>query len=54
MRIEELIDDMRCTMIANRGIGIAANQVGSTLRIFVIDRSLIQEKYGLKEFSYIT
>jgi peptide deformylase len=35
--IFELIDDMIETMLKGDGIGIAANQVGSLLRIFVIN-----------------
>jgi peptide deformylase len=38
--IEQLIDDMIETMYAAPGIGLAAPQVGVSLRIFVIDLSL--------------
>lgn len=38
--IEQLIDDMIETMYAAPGIGLAAPQVGVSLRIFVIDISL--------------
>lgn len=38
--IERLIDDMVETMYAAPGIGLAAPQVGVSLRIFVVDLSL--------------
>ena len=38
--VEQLIDDMIQTMYAAPGIGLAAPQVGVTLRIFVADLSL--------------
>lgn len=38
--IQQLIDDMIETMYAAPGIGLAAPQVGVSLRIFVIDLSL--------------
>jgi peptide deformylase len=38
--IEQLIDDMIETMYAAPGIGLAAPQVGVSLKIFVIDLSL--------------
>ncbi len=36
----ELVDHMRQDMIANNGVGLAANQVGEDLAIFVIDKNL--------------
>jgi peptide deformylase len=38
--IQRLVDDMIETMYAAPGIGLAAPQVGASLRIFVIDLSL--------------
>ena len=38
-----LIEQMRQDMIANNGIGLAANQVGQDLAIFVIDKNLATE-----------
>lgn len=40
---KELISDMRKTMAENNGIGLAANQVGKDLSIFVIDKKLAEE-----------
>jgi peptide deformylase len=45
--IEALIDDMIETMYAAPGIGLAAPQVGVSLKIFVIDLSLGRDPAGL-------
>ncbi|HJU44318.1 MAG TPA: peptide deformylase [Vicinamibacterales bacterium] len=45
--IEKLIDDMIETMYAAPGIGLAAPQVGSALRIFVLDLSVGRDPAGL-------
>ena len=39
----ELISDMRKSMVDNSGVGLAANQVGKDLSIFVIDKKLAEE-----------
>jgi peptide deformylase len=44
---EKLIDDMIETMYAAPGIGLAAPQVGVSLKIFVIDLSLGKDPAGL-------
>ena len=44
--IERLIDDMIETMYAAPGIGLAAPQVGVSLRIFVIDLSVGRDPAG--------
>jgi len=41
--IKELILDMRKAIVEARGIGLAANQVGQDLQIFVIDKKLAEE-----------
>jgi len=45
--IETLIDDMIETMYAAPGIGLAAPQVGVSLRIFVVDLSVGRDPKGL-------
>jgi len=45
--IHRLIDDMIETMYAAPGIGLAAPQVGTPVRIFVIDLSVGREPDGL-------
>ena len=45
--VDALIDDMIETMYAAPGIGLAAPQVGVSLKIFVIDLSLGKDPAGL-------
>jgi len=45
--VERLIDDMIDTMYAAPGIGLAATQVGVSLRIFVADISVGRDPNGL-------
>jgi len=40
---KDLISDMRMVMIENNGVGLAANQVGKDLSIFVLDKNLAEE-----------
>jgi peptide deformylase len=46
--IDTLINDMIETMYAAPGIGLAAPQVGMSLKVFVIDLSLGRDPAGLK------
>ena len=48
--IRQLVDDMAETMYAAPGIGLAANQVGALVRIFVIDIADEGEPSDLKVF----
>lgn len=41
--IKALISDMKKVMVESRGVGLAANQVGRNLAIFVIDKKLAEE-----------
>jgi len=45
--IERLIDDMIETMYAAPGVGLAAPQVGVSLRLFVVDISVGRDPNGL-------
>lgn len=40
---KELISDMKKAMVDNNGVGLAANQIGKDLGIFVIDQKLAEE-----------
>ena len=40
---KDLVSDMRVAMVENNGVGLAANQVGKDLSIFVIDQKLAEE-----------
>jgi peptide deformylase len=48
--IRQLVDDMAETMYAAPGVGLAANQVGVLLRIFVIDIAGEDEPSALRVF----
>ena len=51
--LQEFIDEMFSTMYNAEGVGLAAPQVGSSLRMFIIDSHAFKESYpdvdGLKE-----
>ncbi len=54
--LDQLIEDMFETMRANDGIGLAAPQVGKSLRIFVADTSPVsenKEEPELKDFKKV-
>jgi len=40
---KDLILDMKKAMVENNGVGLAANQVGKDLSIFIIDKKLAEE-----------
>lgn len=49
-KIQQLIDDMFETMYNSRGVGLAAPQVGSDLRVFVLDADpVIKEEEGAEK-----
>ncbi|MBI4654848.1 MAG: peptide deformylase [Nitrospirae bacterium] len=47
--LQKLIDDMIETMYANHGVGLAANQVGVSKRVIVIDVSKSEEEHTKKK-----
>lgn len=52
--LKELISDMFDTMYHSEGIGLAAPQIGISIRLFVIDASPLQEDYpNLKDFKKV-
>lgn len=46
--VQKLVDDMIAAMYAERGIGLAAPQIGVGLRVFVLDLSLGRDPSALK------
>lgn len=48
--VSELIADMYETMHAASGIGLAAPQVGKSVRLFIVDGSSIEDEPGLLNF----
>ena len=52
--LQKLLDDMFETMYAAEGIGLAAQQVGVDLKIFIIDAKPYEEKYPeVKDFKQV-
>ena len=52
--IKELVENMFETMYAARGVGLAAPQVGLSMRLFVIDASVFEEdEPSLKDFKKV-
>ena len=52
--IKELIENMFETMYAARGVGLAAPQVGFSMRLFIVDASPFEdEDPGLKDFKKV-
>ena len=43
--LPQLIDDMYVSMYASDGVGLAAPQIGKSIRLFVIDASAFDEDY---------
>ena len=52
-RIRELIDDMLETMYADKGVGLAAPQVGSDKRVIVIDPNPSDEDLSARRPMYL-
>ncbi len=48
--ILELINDMYETMHAAHGIGLAAPQIGKSIRLFVVDGTTLEDEPSLKDF----
>ena len=52
--IQQIIDDMFETMYGARGVGLAAPQVGLSMRLFVVDASVFaDEEPNLKDFKKV-
>lgn len=51
--LHTLVDDMFATMHAASGVGLAAPQIGKSMRLFVIDGSVIEDEPGMAEFKKV-
>src|SRR5688572_4028687 len=51
--IETLVSDMYETMYAASGVGLAAPQIGKSIRLFVIDGSVIDDEPGMENFKKV-
>lgn len=48
--LKELVNDMFETMYAAHGIGLAAPQIGKSIRLFVVDGTTLEDEPTLKDF----
>lgn len=48
--LTQLITDMMETMHAASGIGLAAPQIGKSIRLFVVDGTSLEEEPGMEDF----
>ncbi len=53
MDVKAFAEDMFETMAAAHGIGLAAPQIGKSIRFFVVDGTVLEEKPELKDFRKI-
>jgi peptide deformylase len=51
--LTELIADMYETMHNASGIGLAAPQIGKSLRLFVVDGTIIDDEPGMADFKKV-
>src|SRR6185369_1626468 len=51
--IKELVNDMFETMHAAHGIGLAAPQIGKSIRLFVVDGTTLEDEPTLKDFKKV-
>lgn len=48
--LKQLIDDMFETMHGASGIGLAAPQIGKSIRLFVVDGTALEDEEGMADF----
>ncbi|GHN00728.1 peptide deformylase [Cytophagales bacterium WSM2-2] len=51
--IKELVNDMFETMHGAHGIGLAAPQIGKSIRLFVVDGTTLEDEPDLKDFKKV-
>jgi peptide deformylase len=51
--LQPLVDDMFETMHAANGVGLAAPQIGKSIRLFVIDGRVIEDEPGMDDFKKV-
>jgi len=51
--LKQLIDDMYETMHAANGIGLAAPQIGKSIRLFVVDGTILEDEPTLQDFKKV-
>ena len=48
--IKQLVDDMYETLEAANGIGLAAPQIGKSIRLFIVDGTSLEDEPGMENF----
>ncbi|MCI0751886.1 MAG: peptide deformylase [Flammeovirgaceae bacterium] len=48
--LTQLIEDMYETMHTAQGIGLAAPQIGKSIRLFVVDGTVLEKEEGMEDF----
>src|SRR5688572_26126662 len=51
--IQALVNDMFETMAAANGVGLAAPQIGKSLRLFVVDGTVMENEPGMEGFKKV-
>lgn len=51
--VSKLIEDMYETMYAADGMGLAAPQIGKSIRLFIVDATMVEDEPDLKEFKKV-
>lgn len=51
--LKQLVDDMFETLDAANGIGLAAPQIGKSIRLFVVDGTALDEEPGMADFKKV-
>lgn len=51
--LKQLVDDMFETLEAANGIGLAAPQIGKSIRLFVVDGTSLDEEPGMEDFKKV-
>jgi len=51
--ISRLVADMYETMYAAEGMGLAAPQIGKSVRLFVVDTTMVEDEPDLKDFKQV-
>jgi peptide deformylase len=49
-QLDELIEDMFETMYQANGVGLAAPQIGKSIRLFIVDGSPFDDEEGMEDF----
>ena len=51
--IKQLVDDMYETLEAANGIGLAAPQIGKSVRLFIVDGTSLEDEPGMESFKKV-